>query len=450
MDSGYITSNESAGRHLFYWFAESASAPETAPFVVWFTGGPGCSGLDAFFNENGPFRVDGDTGKIVRNSFSWNNHANMLWIEQPAGVGFSYSESGNYASDTQSASDNYNLIRSFFKQFPQYASHDFWLAGESYGGMYVPTLADTILKGPDTQLSQQFKGFMLGNPVLLCETSSCSSEVGYPIQFNKYFYSGTISYATFSSWNSNDCNSVFKLGYKGSKLICREIYSKGMSEVGKIAQQIDNILHADLDTDNLFQDLCIGNGTLDRAFSDISLCHPLGMESAEYLNRNDVQTAIHAKVGTQWTTCTDAVDYNSDLATPGLIPVLKDIFVLKPSLRILYYSGDVDIATVNTQTTQACLSELGDVVSIEKQWKPWTINGWHAGYIEQFDRYSFATIKGAGHEAPQYQPRASYELFQRFLFTGSLDEISHEMKLKSRYSQGQRLSDHFSGISSIL
>lgn len=42
-----------------------------------------------------------------------------------------------------------------------------------------------------------------------------------------------------------------------------------------------------------------------------------------------------------------------------------------------------------------------------------------AGYVEVYDTYTFATIKGAGHEAPQYQPAFSYNLFQRFVLEKS-------------------------------
>jgi hypothetical protein len=55
--AGYITVDETNGRNLFYWLIESQSNPDTAPLVVWFQGGPGCSGLIGLFEENGPYAV---------------------------------------------------------------------------------------------------------------------------------------------------------------------------------------------------------------------------------------------------------------------------------------------------------------------------------------------------------------------------------------------------------
>jgi hypothetical protein len=95
--SGYITVDAARGRALFFMFAEaSARAPSSAPLVVWFTGGPGCSSLMAQFQENGPFAVN-SPGVVTLNPWAWNRVANVLWIESPAGVGFSYS---NYARQT--------------------------------------------------------------------------------------------------------------------------------------------------------------------------------------------------------------------------------------------------------------------------------------------------------------------------------------------------------------
>ncbi len=57
------------------------------PLVIWLTGGPGCSSELAIFYENGPMKlVD---GRPVINEYSWNNNANLLFIDQPIGTGYS-------------------------------------------------------------------------------------------------------------------------------------------------------------------------------------------------------------------------------------------------------------------------------------------------------------------------------------------------------------------------
>lgn len=137
--SGYLTVDEKHQRNLFYWYVESQNDPATDPVVLWTNGGPGCSGLLGFGIEHGPFYVDPD-GELSPNPYSWNKIANMLYVEQPAGVGFSYSKvKDDYKTgDMETASDNYLLILAFFRRFPERKNNPFYIASESYGGHYMP------------------------------------------------------------------------------------------------------------------------------------------------------------------------------------------------------------------------------------------------------------------------------------------------------------------------
>ncbi len=85
--SGYLTVTDTKALH--YVFAESQSSPSTDPVVIWFNGGPGCSSMLAFMQENGPLAIDDGEDYIKTNPYPWNTKANMLWIESPAGVGYS-------------------------------------------------------------------------------------------------------------------------------------------------------------------------------------------------------------------------------------------------------------------------------------------------------------------------------------------------------------------------
>lgn len=83
--------DKAAGRNIFYWFAEAANGDAAnAPVVFWTNGGPGCSSLLGLLAEHGPFRVDQEGKTLVGNPMSWNTAVNIFYVEQPAGVGFSY------------------------------------------------------------------------------------------------------------------------------------------------------------------------------------------------------------------------------------------------------------------------------------------------------------------------------------------------------------------------
>lgn len=93
--AGYITVDENNERALFYYFVEAESDPNLKPLVLWLNGGPGCSSVGAgAFVEHGPFKPRGES--LLWNEYSWNKEANMLYLESPAGVGFSYSSNKSF------------------------------------------------------------------------------------------------------------------------------------------------------------------------------------------------------------------------------------------------------------------------------------------------------------------------------------------------------------------
>uniref|UniRef100_A0A7C9FLW6 Carboxypeptidase n=1 Tax=Opuntia streptacantha TaxID=393608 RepID=A0A7C9FLW6_OPUST len=136
--SGYITVNEKSGRAFFYWFVESDGNPSSKPLLLWLNGGPGCSSIAyGMAEEIGPFHIRKDGKSVYLNRHSWNKVANVLFLDSPAGVGFSYSNTSSDLhtnGDKRTAQDNLKFLLGWFEQFPQYKGRDFYIAGESYGG----------------------------------------------------------------------------------------------------------------------------------------------------------------------------------------------------------------------------------------------------------------------------------------------------------------------------
>ncbi|GFY39724.1 lysosomal protective protein [Trichonephila inaurata madagascariensis] len=127
-------------------------------------GGPGCSSLDGLFTELGSLHVTDDGKKLFNNPYAWNRVANVIFLETPAGVGFSYADNENNVTDDDTVSlENYKALLHFFEKFPQFKKNELYLTGESYGGIYVPTLSVRILDGP---ANINFKGFAIGNGYL--------------------------------------------------------------------------------------------------------------------------------------------------------------------------------------------------------------------------------------------------------------------------------------------
>jgi carboxypeptidase C (cathepsin A) len=135
-----------SGKHLHYVLAESQRDAKKDPLVIWFNGGPGCSSLLGFLQEHGPYVMDDWEDNFKKNPWSWNKEASILYIESPAGVGYSYCENSKLCTSTDASSslDNLDAVLSFFKKFPEFLPNDLYISGESYAGIYVPYLAYRI------------------------------------------------------------------------------------------------------------------------------------------------------------------------------------------------------------------------------------------------------------------------------------------------------------------
>ncbi|KAK1554304.1 hypothetical protein Q3G72_010467 [Acer saccharum] len=175
--SGYVTVDPEAGRALFYYFVESPHNSSSKPLVLWLNGGPGCSSFGAgAMMELGPFRVNKDGKTLYQNEYAWNIDANIIFLESPAGVGFSYSNTTsdyNLSGDNRTAQDSYIFLINWLERFPEYKTKEFFIAGESYAGHYIPQLAQVILHNEKyvNRTVINLRGIAMGNAYIDFETT---------------------------------------------------------------------------------------------------------------------------------------------------------------------------------------------------------------------------------------------------------------------------------------
>mmetsp|Transcript_64360 Transcript_64360/g.104107 ORF Transcript_64360/g.104107 Transcript_64360/m.104107 type:complete len:489 (-) Transcript_64360:212-1678(-) len=161
--SGYYTFGEKK-KQYFFWFFESRSDPANDPTVMWLTGGPGCSSMTGMLFENGPCKVSPDGETTHLNPYSWTTKANVMWVDQPPGTGFS---KGTWDHDENGvAEDMYQFLQTLFKAMPHYNTK-FFVTGESYAGHYIPAVTHRIFTGnqklADGDIQIQLKGMGIGN-----------------------------------------------------------------------------------------------------------------------------------------------------------------------------------------------------------------------------------------------------------------------------------------------
>lgn len=148
--SGYVTVDERHGRALFYWFFQAQASPEQKPLFLWLNGGPGCSSIGyGAASELGPLRVVKQGQALEFNKYAWNQEANLLFLESPAWVGFSYTNTSSDLSkldDDFVAEDSYSFLVNWFKRFPQYKGREFYISGESYAGGALQNVPCALLQ----------------------------------------------------------------------------------------------------------------------------------------------------------------------------------------------------------------------------------------------------------------------------------------------------------------
>jgi len=272
---------------------------------------------------------------------------------------------------------------------------------------------------------------MLGNPVTGCDGKAYGGEddILFPdTRVNLFYWHAMVSRRDYDEWNNKGCGTSNPPSFPQ----CLELFatiSNGIGSLDQPLREMANRMYSErkaaskhrlserspgqpsgsINPDCLYYSYCTGNATLEFNEASIVDCFNVEDQISAYLNTPDVQKAIHAKPKL-WKSC-GGVLYDQNVKS--LIPYLQYIFANAPTTRVLYYSGDIDIATVPFANTQRCLETMNS--TILKKWRPWVINKEVAGYVEIYPTYTYATLKGAGHEAPAYQPASAYLLFTSFL-----------------------------------
>jgi len=435
--SGYLHISDT-DKYIFYWYVESQSSPEHDPVAYWTNGGPGCSGLYGFGTEMGPYYFRAN-GTIEANPYSWNKISNMLFVEQPAGVGFSYSNNPDdyNTNDKQAAIDQYELILAFFERFPERKSNEFYITSESYGGHYMPQLALTILKEKESGDNDiNFKGFAVGNPW-------AHPSVDVMSMYEMYYYHGVTPQPIYDRWLAHNCND-FK---KRDQLLCPTIegFFLSFSGYGINPYALDYPMCVeDEETDSInneflksfpgTKDLWSPQGAQLLLFSNPHLkmyvdnYEPCAEDYFKtYLNRKDVQKAIHAiePEGEEWHMCNLEMNAKWSIKDRYSSQVKNYQNLIKGDygIKMLVFSGDDDSVCATTGTQKWVFHELGLEPQRLHYWKKWHVNDQEAGYVTKFEipsdesnsTFLFATVHGAGHEVPAYKPEEAFDLWERYL-----------------------------------
>lgn len=406
--SGYynIKDEGATDKEYFFWLAESQDSPATDPVVLWLTGGPGCSSTLALLAENGPCKVNDDGETTTPNPSSWNSRANVLWVDQPAGVGFSYGKApGDFDHGEDGVGeDMYWFLQEFFSAHPEYASNPFYVFGESYGGHYAPAVAHRVWQGNKNgdAASINIKGMGIGNGLT-------SPAIQYP------FYTEMAVNNPYGVKAVTDEQAVLMRAYTPAcvKMIegCQDV-----PEMCATAQTFcDEYLIAPYSLGGLNPyDIRLPCG-------DSDLCYDF-THIEKFLRLDSTRQALNVREDSRpWESCNMEVnaDFSGDWMREfdGLIgPMLED------GLSVLIYAGDCDFIC-NYMGNEAWTLDLdwagrdGFRAAPQQDWTP--TSGPASGLSRSYGGLTFLRVYEAGHMVPMDQPETALAMLNIFVHSES-------------------------------
>ncbi|MCJ1438807.1 hypothetical protein MMC27_008197 [Xylographa pallens] len=464
--------------NTFFWFIEARNSPQTAPLTIYINGGPGSSSMVGLFQESGPCEVveiaNGQLGTQPRD-WGWDRSSNVLYIDQPSQVGFSYDVlangslnllnaaisfppsntpqdqpaytflNGTFSSNDYQSTANtskiaayavWHMLQGFLGAFPQYnpglrpnssqtSATSVNLFAESYGGKYGPIFATVW----EQQNNGRQNGSISKNNTLEIRLSSLGILQGcvddlvqgrfYPIFANNNTY-GIQAYSTIEELNA--ANSYLSAdGCQQQILACRNaVNSMDPLDNGDVTT-VNHICHAA--EENCNNNVIGPYEASGRDFYDISQMTPDPFPPStylEYLNSADVQSSIGAVMNYTETSVPVATAFLSTGDYDRGDQISDMAYLLSLGIRVALIYGDRDYI---------CNWLGGEAVSFSiAAQSPATSPFYSAGYAEivvnstyvggvvrQYGNLSFSRIYDSGHLIPAYQPETAFTVFTRII-----------------------------------
>lgn len=380
--SGYLTVKEATSSHLFFWFFKSSGRDwKNSPVLLWLQGGPGWSSMFGLFIENGPYELT-KTG-IRQRKYPWTKDYNVVYIDNPIGTGYSYTE-GYYVSSQEEIGEHlYEALKQFFQLFPELQENDFFATGESYAGKYIPSVAYIIHKrNPTAEQKINLKGLFIGN--------------GYSDPENMFNYAtylhrlGLIDYKT---------KLMIESKQEREKVLIR---SKQWTEAWERRRELFSLLLENTEFKYLY------DYTHEKYAGDNLY--------VEFIKEDYVRKRIH--VGKNNFTSFSQSSYdNLKKEIPQSTAVKAWIEELLEYYRIVFYSGQLDIIVAHVLATEfiQSLHWTGAELYKNAKRKKWYFKNHLVGYHKKAGNLIEVLVRGSSHMVPTSKPQVMLDLLEKFV-----------------------------------
>ncbi|RVX74172.1 Pheromone-processing carboxypeptidase KEX1 [Exophiala mesophila] len=412
MHAGHIEITPEHNGHLFFWHYQNRHIADRSRTVIWLNGGPGCSSMDGALMELGPYRVQ-EGGKLRYNEGSWDEFANLLFVDNPVGTGFSYVNSDSYLHELQDMADQFVIfLEKWFALFPEYENDDIYFAGESYAGQHIPYIVRTLLQRNKRaraagKKTWDIQGLLIGNGWI-------APSAQYPAYLPFAYEEGLIQGGTPNAQRveSAQVNCLAELSKPGGTekvdiSICESVLSV-ILDVSKADGKCFNMYDVRLKDD----------------WPSCGMAWPPDLTTVTpWLRQQDVVDALHINPDkrTGWTECSGAVSsaFRASHSKPS-VDFLPEI--LEAGVPILLFSGAKDLIC-NHKGTEDMISNMkwdgGTGFELSPGvWAPkrdWTFEGEPAGIYQEARNLTYVLFYNASHMVPFDWPRRSRDMLDRFM-----------------------------------
>ncbi|KAH7305272.1 serine carboxypeptidase [Stachybotrys elegans] len=440
-----ISDDPEESRKLFFWFFPSTAETTPEEVTIWLNGGPGCSSLSGLLTENGPFTWEAGTLSPVQNPYSWTNLTNMLWVEQPVGVGYSQGVP-NITNEVELAAE----FRGFYKSFVDTFDTKNWktyVTGESYAGYYVPYIADGFISANDTEYFN-LAGISINDPIIGDDTVQQQVVILPFVEFWQNLMYLNQTFLTDVRELQAACNySAYLDKYftfpppQGPFPVLPDPY-----DTDDYACDLFDIFYAAILEVNPCFNIYHITETCPHPYSQLGIVNtgdysPPG--STIYFNRTDVKKALHAPLDSNWLQCTDINVFgngnsSSRASDASVGPANSGVLqrVIEFTNNTIIGSGDLDMLLSTNGTLFAIQNMTWNgaqglsnypVTPLYAPYHPEYNGGALAGAgiqgVWTHERgLTFYTARLAGHELPGYTPGVAYRMLEILL--GKVDDFS--------------------------
>ncbi|KAH6675713.1 Alpha/Beta hydrolase protein [Halenospora varia] len=408
--SGYV--NFGNNQSHWFWFFEARNKPNKAPLVLWLNGGPGCSSMIGLFEELGPCKFPVGASTPVLNSYSWNEYANMLFVDQPTGSGFSYgSETVN--STAAAAPFVWTLLQAFFANFLQYKKRELGLFTESYGGHYGPEFAKYFRQKNQEIANSYLPGVKINLIALGINNGWISSNIQereipnflvnntYRQLINQTMGNAYKAELTQCATNYLLCNQTTGQDTEcvTASTACFPVHDKYFPYIG-----------TNYDINDVKQD---GNTS--------SPTHVPTLSNLAYLARPDVLTAIGAR--STFLFCSNSVAdkffSTGDIAREYITDLSS---IVQSGVKTIIWAGDADANCdhIGNYLAAQAITYPQQSTFVSKALRNYTVNGHVGGQFKTAGDLSWLRVYGAGHTIPTFQPKLALQVFKQIMKDGKI------------------------------